>query len=156
MNANGEVIGVNTVKLAGSVGVSFSIPINTVKWVWQELREFGEVRRPWIGWGAEELSLEVRRQLQIPEEEGILTVVRVVPDSPADRAGIRPHDIIRSLQGLDAYSLARAERILFGTRVGSSIEVELLRDGHLRRVLVHIAEDPSAQALRQARLRRSG
>lgn len=155
VNANGEVIGVNTVKLVGSVGVNFSIPVNTVRWVWQELREYGEVRRPWIGWAVEEISSEVRRRLQIPEEEGILTVVRVVPGSPADDAGIQAGDIIRSLRGLDAYSLSRAERILFGTRVGSSIEVELLRDGQLHRILVHIAEDPSAQAARRAR-RRSG
>jgi hypothetical protein len=58
-----------------------------------------------------------------------------VRDSPADRAGIRPGDILRGIRGLDPYSLARAERILFGTPVGADVEVEVLRvgDGHLHR-----------------------
>jgi len=153
LNADGEVVGVNTIKLANTNRLNFSIPINTVKWVWQELRDYGEVRKPWVGWVVEEMPLEVRRQLQLPEEEGVLTVARVVPGSPAETAGIRAGDVLLAIQGLAAYSLARAERIVFGAPIDGRIEVELLRDGHPRRVLVRIAEDPTARAEREARAR---
>jgi serine protease Do len=157
VNADGEVVGLNAAKLEGplgAAGVGFSIPINTVKWVWQELRDYGEVRRPWIGWAVSEVSPEVRAKLNLPEELGVLTVTRVVPDSPADRAGIRPGDVIQTINGLDAYSLARADRILFGTPVGGEVEVEILGAGQLRRVMVHVVEDPSTRAEREARHRR--
>jgi serine protease Do len=157
VNADGEVIGVNAARLespVGEVGVGFSIPINTVKWVWEELRDYGEVRKPWIGWAVSEVSPEVRARLALPEEEGVLTVTRVLPGSPAERAGIRPGDVLRSINGLDAYSLARADRILFGTPVGGQVEVEILGDGQLRRVVVHVVEDPGTRAEREARYRR--
>jgi S1-C subfamily serine protease len=82
-----------------------------------------------------------------------LTVTEVVRDSPADRAGIRPGDVLRGIRGLDPYSLARAERILFGTPVGADVEVEVLRvgDGHLHRTVVHVIEDPYTRAEREAR-----
>jgi serine protease Do len=157
VNADGEVIGVNAARLEGPVGdlgVGFSIPINTVKWVWEELRDYGEVRKPWIGWAVSEVAPDVRARLSLPEEEGVLTVTRVLPASPAERAGIRPGDVIRSINGLDAYSLARADRILFGTPVGGQVEVEILGDGQLRRVMVHVVEDPGTRAEREARHRR--
>lgn len=63
VNAAGEVIGVNTIKLDFRTdlgrGVSFAIPIDTAKWVWQELRDYGEVRRPWIGWAVKEIDPRV-------------------------------------------------------------------------------------------------
>ena len=153
VNAAGEVIGVNTIQLASSNRVNFSIPINTAKWVWQELRTYGVVRQPWIGWNLKELDPSVRAQLQLPEEEGILIVGSVEPQSPAAAGGVQPGDILLNMQGMEPYSLARAERILFGLPVGSRIEVELLRGGHLQRVLLELGEDPTARSEREARSR---
>jgi serine protease Do len=151
VNAAGEVVGINTIKLASSNRVNFSIPINTAQWVWRELRDYGVVRRPWIGWELEELDPALRAQWQLPEEEGVLTVRRVEPGSPAADGGVQPGDILLSLQGWSAYSRARAERILFGLPVGGRVEVELLRGGQLRRVLLQLREDPTARADREAR-----
>jgi serine protease Do len=151
VNAAGEVVGINTIKLASSNRVNFSIPINTAQWVWRELRDFGVVRRPWIGWELEELDPALRAQWQLPEEEGVLTVRRVEPGSPAADGGVQPGDILLSLQGWSAYSRARAERILFGLPVGGRVEVELLRGGQLRRVLLQLREDPTARGEREAR-----
>jgi len=153
VNAAGEVVGVNTIKLASSNRVNFSIPINTARWVWQELRDFGEVRRPWLGWELKELDPALRAQWQLPEEEGVLTVGNVAPQSPAAAGGVQPGDVLLTMQGMPAYSRARAERILFGLPVGSQIEIELLRGGHLRRVLLQLGEDPTARAEREAHSR---
>jgi len=153
VNAAGEVVGVNTIKLASSNRVNFSIPINTAKWVWQELRDYGVVRQPWIGWNLNELDPSLRAQWQLPEEEGVLTVGSIEPQSPAAAGGVQPGDVLLSMQGLAAYSRARTERILFGLPVGSRIEVELLRGGHLRRILLVLDENPTARSEREARSR---
>jgi S1-C subfamily serine protease len=158
VNANGEVIGVNAVDFqsvrAGSTGLHFAIPIDTARWVASELLQYGEVRTPWIGWVLEEVAPDVRARLELPEEEGVLRIIQVVRDSPAELAGIRPGDTLLSIRGFDPYSRARAARILFGTRVGADVEVELLRDGQVVRSVVHVIEDPYTKAEREARSRR--
>jgi serine protease Do len=157
VNASGEVIGVSTATYAsmreGSVGVHLAIPINTARWVALELLTYGEVRRPWIGWSVAEVPDSTREKLSLEEDQGILTVTGVVPGSPADRSGIHPGDILLAIQGLDPYSIARAERILFATPVGATITVELLGDGQLHRKVVQVIEDPIARAKREARAR---
>jgi serine protease Do len=159
LNANGEVIGVNTVSVSSwregtGGGIHFAIPINTARWVARELRTYGEVRKPWIGWTVSEVAPEVQNRLAIPETEGFLQVTDVLRDSPAHRAGIRPGDYLNRIQGLDPYSRTRAERILFGTPVDTDIDVQLLRDGQLIDKKVHVIEDPYTRAEREARSRR--
>ncbi len=155
VNANGEVVGVNAVNFStvrqGSTGIHFAIPINTAKWVAAELRQYGAVRKPWIGWSVSEIDPEVQARLQVPEDQGTLRVTQIVPGSPADQAGIRVDDWLTSIRGLDPYSKARAERILFGTSADSDVPVEVLRDGHLRRAVIHVIEDPQSRADREAR-----
>jgi serine protease Do len=158
VNADGEVIGVNAVDFASirarSTGLHFAIPIDTARWVASELRDYGEVRTPWIGWVLEEIAPDVRERLALPEEEGVLRIASVVPQSPADAARLRPGDTLLHIRGLDPYSQARAARILFGTRVGADVDVELLRDGQVVRTVVHVVEDPTTKAAREARARR--
>jgi len=159
LNADGEVVGVNAVNFAsvreGATGLHFAIPINTARWVATELLQYGEVRRPWIGWAVAEVDPRVRERLQLAEDQGILTVSGVIPGSPAEQAGIRAGDVLQSIQGMDPYSLSRAERILFGTPVGADIEVEVLRDGHVRRSVVHVEEDPASRTERIQRAARA-
>jgi len=158
VNAAGQVIGVNAVDFASiratSTGLHFAIPIDTARWVASELRDYGEVRQPWLGWELEEIAADVRERLELPEEEGVLRVAAVVPAGPADRAGIRAGDTLLAIRGLDPYSQARAARILFGTRVGEDVGVELLRDGQVVRTVVHVIEDPNTEAARAQRGRR--
>lgn len=155
LNADGQVVGVNAVDFASirstSTGLHFAIPIDTARWVASELRAYGEVRIPWLGWELTEVAPEVRARLELPEEEGVLRVGRVDPQGPAERAGVRPGDTLLSIRGVDPYSQARVARILFGTRIGDNLAVELLRDGQVVRALVHVIEDPNAQAAREAR-----
>jgi serine protease Do len=155
LDATGRVIGVNTVSFgtegSGASGIHFAIPINTARWVWQELLDYGEVRKPWIGWSVADISPEVSQALQLPEDQGIVTVTEVVPTSPADRAGMRAGDVLLRLQGSEPYSRARAERILFGTPVDADVTVEFLRDGQMHRTVVHVIEDPYTRAERERR-----
>jgi serine protease Do len=160
VNADGEVIGVNMAIVATAagqtnVGVNFSIPIQTVKWVVDELKTYGELRTPWVGWRLDEaVSPEVRDRLQVEERDGVLTVGLVEAGSPAAQAGIAPGDMVLSINGQNPYSRARADRILFDTRVGGApIHVEILRarDGQQRTVVVEVLENPITRRERQAR-----
>jgi serine protease Do len=162
VNANGEVIGVNTA-IANptrghfNVGVNFTVPINTVKWVAEELRDYGEVRTPWVGWALQEaVPPSVHRSMHFAEDANALLVARVQPNSPSARAGIEVGDVVLSINGEEAWSLARADRILFGARVdGAPIEVELLKrhDGQRAVVMLDVLENP---ATRSERIRRNG
>ncbi len=157
VNTNGEVIGVNMALLnpqmrAANVGVNFSVPINTVKWVVEELNAFGTVRSPWVGWQlAEAVPPPMRKQIGLAEEDGLLLVSAVEPDSPAERAGIRAGDELMKINDLEPYSLPRAERILFETRVGDSIRAQVLKDGQLMDVVLEVLENPKVQAERLQR-----
>ncbi|MFQ5599364.1 MAG: S1C family serine protease [Candidatus Krumholzibacteriia bacterium] len=160
VNTTGEVIGANMALInptAGqsNVGVNFSIPINTVKWVAEELRDFGQVRTPWVGWRLDEVvPPDVRAAINMAEEDGVLIVGSVEPDSPADVAGIEVGDVIHTINGQDPYSRARAERILFDTRVGGEpIEVQFFRkrDGQLVSAMLDVLENPSTRAERLRR-----
>ena len=160
VNAAGEVIGVNMAIVATAagqtnVGVNFSIPIKTVKWVVDELRTYGELRTPWVGWRLDEaVAPDVRQRIQLEERDGVLMVGLVEPDSPAHRAGISKGDIVLSINGQNPYSRARADRILFDTRVGGApLAVEILRgsDGQHATVVVEVLENPVTRRDRQAR-----
>jgi serine protease Do len=171
VNSNGEVIGVNMAVLpsmsnsrgmsssvaAINAGVNFSIPMNTVKWVIEELREYGEVRTPWVGWQLGEAMPEaVRRSMNLAEEEGVLVVVTIEPGSPAARAGIGPGDVVFGIDGQNPYSRSRADRILFHARVGGPpIRVDLFKgpNGQQMAVMLDVAENPKTRA---ERLRRTG
>jgi len=160
VNTNGEVIGVNMALLnpqmrAANVGVNFSVPINTVKWVVEELSTFGAVRAPWVGWQlAELMSPETRKEMGLAEEDGQLLVSAVEAGSPAERAGIRVGDLLMKLNDLAPYSLLRAERILFETRVGDRIRAQVMKDGQPVDVVLEVLENPTVQAERLQRASR--
>ncbi len=163
VNTNGEVIGVNMALLnleaPSNVGVNFSIPIDTVKWVMEELRLYGEVRVPWVGWRLEEaVSGPERLQIGLAEEDGQLLVAAVEPDSPVARAGIESGDLLMKINGQEPYSRARAERILFESRVGDRIVAELIkrRDGQVLDAMLEVLENPTMQAQRLQRRRAPG
>jgi serine protease Do len=158
VNSNGEVVGVNMSRLSRtSVGVNFSIPINTAKWVADELRDYGEVRKTWVGWRLDEaIPAAARRAIHLAEEDGVLVVGAVDAESPAAHAGVETGDVVLSINGQDPYSRSRADRILVGVRVGGDpIEVQLLRPHNGQRlvVMLDVLENPVTRA---ERLRRRG
>lgn len=130
VNAKGEVIGINTLKLSGSgiEGMGFSIPINSTTKIISQLTENGEVIRPYIGIAgssvSDSVSEVVRKQYELPE--GIY-VNSVEKDSPAEKAGIQQGDIITAIEGKEVKSVSELNNIKNTYDVGTEVTLKITR-----------------------------
>jgi serine protease Do len=141
-NAHGEVIGVNSViysETGGYMGVAFAIPIDVAMDVARQLRASGKVTRGRIGVRLQEVSAELARAFRLPAASGA-AVVEVFPRSPAERAAIRPGDVIVRFAGKPIESDADLVRLTASAAPGSTVEVELVRFGVAQRVQLTIDE----------------
>jgi serine protease Do len=143
-NADGEVIGINSIKIAvgGVEGIGFAIPFNTAKPIIQSLIEKGRVIRPYLGVVAFDKNTALRNGYQLNIDKG-LYVVRIVPGSPADRSGIRVGDVILKLAGKDTDSLAELRSVIEAQGVGATIPVVIVRNGEQFSVQAQLSEIPN-------------
>ena len=126
----GNVIGVNTAiysQTGGSVGVGFSVPADLASQIINQLVEFGETRRGWLGVSIDDVTAELASSLGARKAEGaVVTVVR--PNSPASDAGVKPNDIIVRFNRRVIGSVRDLTRAVADTPVGSTVPVEVLRN----------------------------
>jgi serine protease Do len=148
-NMEGEVIGVNTAIISptgGSIGIGFAVPSDTALAVIDQLRQFGETRRGWLGVKIQSITDELADTLGVPDNTGAL-VASVTPDSPAAKAGIQDGDIILKFDGKDVTSMRGLPRIVAQTPIGKEVDVEILRKGqkqNLRVAVARLLEDEDA------------
>ena len=142
-NADGEVIGINSIKLAtnGVEGMGFAIPINTVKTIVNELMEKGYVARPFLGVTIFDKPTAARYGYQLSIEKGVY-VFQVAIDSPAGRAGFQRGDIILSIDGKDVNSVADVRNEVAAHKVGDKVKVRYDREGREETVEVTLEEMP--------------
>lgn len=129
-NLRGEVIGVNTAILSpsgGSIGIGFSMASNVVKGVVQQLQEFGETRRGWLGVKIQDVSPDIAESLGLETEGGAM--VTDVPAGPAADAGIKAGDVITSFAGGPVKDTRDLVRRVADAPVGNAVDVMVLRDG---------------------------
>ncbi len=140
-NSRGEVIGINTAVILPAQGLCFAIGIDTAKHVAGRLLRDGRVRRAWLGIAAETVPVErrVQRSFELPSERAIL-VRTVEAQSPAALVGVRPGDLLLSLDGVKLDGVDALLRLLSEERVGRSVELELLRRGARLQVAVYPKE----------------
>ncbi|HEY3217211.1 MAG TPA: trypsin-like peptidase domain-containing protein [Candidatus Eisenbacteria bacterium] len=144
VNADGEVIGINTfifTQSGGSIGLGFAIPINLVKRVLEEIRTYGHVRVAWPGMSVRALTPYLAQRLGFRDVEG-LVVSRVDPGGPAARAGVRVGDRIRRVNGQVIRSMDDAERSIYGARVGDRLKLGIERDERPLELTLVLAEAP--------------
>jgi serine protease Do len=128
VNGRGEVVGINTAKIAGGDGLGFAIPINAVKSVLSQLKETGQVKRGWIGCTLQLLTPDLARSFGASSSEGVL-VVDIDKGSPADRAGLRRGDVILQFDGKVMRNVSDFAGCLPAIPVGKKAAVLLLRHG---------------------------
>src|SRR5580693_1287664 len=129
VNTNGDLVGINTFILTvsgGSQGLGFAIPSSVVEFVYHELRKYGRVHRSVIGATLQEITPDLAVGLGLKTQHGVI-VADVVPDGPADKAGLQPQDILLSLDGRAIGSVPLAEMIISTRPVDAVVKVEVLR-----------------------------
>ena len=126
---NGDVIGINTAILgrSGNVGIGFSIPSNSAKIVIEQLIEFGETKRGWLGVRIQDVTKEIAEVEQLDEPRGAL-VASVADKSPSDKAGVKAGDIILEFNGERIQEMKELPIIVAKTEVGKKVEVKIWRN----------------------------
>lgn len=130
-NTRGQVIGMNTAIFSpsgGSVGIGFSIPSDTVKYVVDQLRAHGSVSRGWLGVQIQQVTPTLADALGLPKPEGALVAV-VQPKSPALAAGIKKGDVIVSVDGKPVAKMHQLPRMIAAIRAGDSAKIDVIRAG---------------------------
>jgi serine protease Do len=142
LNARGEVIGINSMILSrtgGSIGISFSIPIDEAIRVSDQLKSSGRVVRGMIGVQVSDISREEARKLGLPSAKGA-TVNGVVEDSPAEKAGVQRGDVVLKFNGREVESASDLRRLAGATRPGSKIALQVWSDKKAKDVTLTLGE----------------
>ena len=126
---NGNVIGINTAILgqSGSIGIGFSIPSNSAQKVVDQLVEFGETKRGWLGVRIQVVTKEIAQVEKLDEPRGAL-VASVAEKSPSDKAGIKAGDIILEFNGTRINEMKELPIIVAQTKVGKTVDVKVWRN----------------------------
>tara|TARA_B100001057_G_scaffold93194_1_gene89565 strand:+ start:832 stop:2253 length:1422 start_codon:yes stop_codon:yes gene_type:complete len=126
---NGDVIGINTAILgrSGSIGIGFSIPANNAKIVIDQLIEFGETKRGWLGVRIQDVTKEIAEIEKLNEPKGAL-VASVAQNSPSEKGGIKAGDIILEFNGEKIKEMKQLPMIVAKTKVGKKVKVKIWRD----------------------------
>jgi serine protease Do len=135
---DGKVIGINSVKYVGYgiEGMSFSIPVNTVQYVLNQFEKYGKVRRPFLG---ADLMEGVAAKYGLPSDEG-LTISKVKEESPAEKAGIKPDDILISVNKVKITTKIDYNEEMKKYLPGNTAEFLLNRDGKEIKVKITFGE----------------
>ena len=133
-NLKGEVVGINTAIIApgqsGSIGIGFAIPSNAASKVIDQLINFGETRRGWLGVRIQEVTKEIAEAVELKKAEGAL-VASVGEKSPADKAGVKAGDIILKFDGKKIDTMRTLPKVVANTEVGKNVKLEIWRNKRL-------------------------
>ncbi|MGX0964765.1 serine protease Do [Bradyrhizobium japonicum] len=145
-NLDGDVIGVNTLIISpsgGSIGIGFAVPSKTVVAVVDQLRQFGELRRGWLGVRIQGVTDEIAESLNIKPARGAL-VAGVDDKGPAKPAGIEPGDVVVKFDGKDVKDPKDLSRVVADTAVGKEVDVVIIRKGQeeTKKVTLGRLQDP--------------
>ncbi len=146
VSLRGELIGINTAifsQSGGNVGIGFAIPSNMVNRVIEHLVRHGEVKRGAIGVQLQDLTPELAKAFDVAAQGGAV-VVGVVPDSEADRSGLRAGDVVVGVDGKRARDASDVRNRIGLLRVGETVRFEVLREGSLQTIIIKVGERLSA------------
>ncbi len=145
VNSRGEVIGINTIIFSGgtgaNIGMGFAIPVNRARRVFDEIVKHGRVRDVWLGMTAASINRQLQSALDLPSANGVL-VQSVEEGGPAAKAGIKPGDQIIAINGVAVESREQANRMIFGSGVGETLEMTINRKDNLVKIKITLEERP--------------
>ncbi len=156
VNVRGQVIGINTAILSGGsgpggeggfIGIGFAIPVNMAKHVMEDLIKTGKVSRGWLGVEISNLNDVMAKQFNAPDTSGAL-VQNVSPGGPAEKAGLKAGDVIRKLNGQTVENNDQLTAMITNINPGTTITLDILRDGKPMTLRVTLEERPANLGLR--------
>ncbi len=147
LNANGEVIGINTAIIQNAQGLGFAIPINQAQQIAQQLIEHGSVEHAYLGIQMVKLTPEIQQQIEqekgwnLQATEGVL-IVRVMPNSPANRAGFQAGDILISVNNQPVSEPAQVQKLIEQMGAGKTLSASVDRQGKTTNLDVEVGVLP--------------
>ena len=146
-NLNGEVIGINTAIFSpsgGSIGLGFAIPSNPAEKIAQQLIEYGETKRGWLGIYIQQVTEDIAEQFGLDEVMGVF-VSDVNPAGPAVNAGIQADDIILRFNNTEVKSMRQLPRLVADTPIGEQVEILVWRNNREITFIVTIGDSSKTQ-----------
>lgn len=146
-NLRGEVVGINSQiysKNGGSMGLSFSIPIDVAIDISNQLKANGRISRGWLGIGIQEVTKDLAESFGLKQTSGAL-IAGVEKNSPADKGGLEAGDIILKFDGKPITTSSDLPRVVAATKPGKVVPVEILRKGASKTLQLGVGEMPSEQ-----------
>ncbi len=150
-NLDGEVVGINSQiysRTGGFMGLSFAIPIDVAMDVVRQLKQKGKVSRGWLGILIQDVNRELAESFGMKKPQGAV-VLRVLPDSPAEKAGFKVGDVVVEFNGTEIIRSADLPLAVGRAPIGSKARVKVIREGKGKTLNVVIAELPSDEELAQ-------
>jgi serine protease Do len=145
INMQAEVVGINTMIIAGGQGIGFAIPVDQVKGIVSQLKSNGEVTRGWLGVTIQDLKGDLAEYYGIDGKSGVM-VADVVAGDPADKAGIKPKDVITKVNGQKIATSRDLTNLAANLVVGDTADVTILRDGKQKTLQVKVGKRPLTMA----------
>lgn len=139
ISMGGKVVGINTAIIAGGQGIGFAIPINMARTIIEQLKKYGQVTRGWLGVSIQDLTQELAEYYGVKDGKGAL-VGEVFEGDPADKAGIKPEDIIIEVNGKKINDSRDLSRLIAEIPVDKKIPIKVLRNGKAKTLYAVIAK----------------
>jgi len=153
VDLKGNLVGINTAiasQTGSYIGIGFAIPINMARRVMEDLITKGKVVRGYLGIKIQDITSDIGEALKLRQKEGAL-VAEVQNDSPADKAGFKPGDIIKKLRGKKIKTSKQLQHLIADIKPGSKIKVVVLRNRRHRTLVVRVGEFPSGEPVEETR-----
>ncbi len=147
INLKGEVIGINNAIDARAQGIGFAIPINVVKSILPQLQSKGTVARGYLGAMISSLTPEIAKQVGAKEDSRSPIITQIEPDGPADRAGLKPYDLILAVDGKEVKGPEDLTGRIAAYPAGESVPVKISREGKTHEVTVKLGQRPDFREL---------
>jgi serine protease Do len=142
VSLEGEIIGINNSISPQGQGIGFAIPSNTVRRVFESIRDHGRFIRPWFGAYMRSLTPRLAQQLGLPDASGIL-ILLVYEGSPAEKAGVKPGDVIIEFNGKTVRDLIDLRNRVAETDIGQEIGMRVRREGKELTLHTVVAAEPT-------------
>jgi serine protease Do len=155
LNLNGEVVGINTAIIANGQGIGFAIPIDMAQGIIAQLKDHGSVTRGWLGVGIQDLTSELAEYYGLEEKNGVL-VSQVFKGDPAEKAGVKPNDIIVAVDGKPVNTSRELSATIAGLEVGKRTAITVFRNGQEKTLYAELAKRKDADLVASQELEDNG